>query len=276
MTNIKEILIKNNFNFAKKFGQNFITDKNFLASIVDGASVESNDEVLEIGAGAGTLTRAISEKAKKVVSYEIDNNLKPVLEESLIDCKNANVVFGDALNTDIKEIESHFENDYKIVANLPYYITTPLMFKFLEETDRVKSITVMVQKEVAERMVAKPNSKEYGALTLAIDFFGNAKIIKKVSRNMFYPVPNVDSAVIRIDIVKNKFDIEKELFLKVVKASFSMRRKTLVNNLSQSFGIDKELIKNILLKFKMNENIRGESLSTNDFVNLSKELSRHI
>lgn len=273
MKSVKEILIENNFTFAKKFGQNFITDKNFLASVVDCAEITNNDEVLEIGAGAGTLTKALSEKAKKVVSFEIDNNLKPILKENLKDIENVQVIFQDALKTDIKEIEHHFSNEFKLVANLPYYITTPLLFKFLEETDKVKSITVMVQKEVAERIVAKPNSKDYGALTIAIDFFGNAKIVKKVSRNMFYPVPNVDSAIVKIDIVKDKYKINKEDFMRVVKASFSMRRKTLINNLSQSFKLSKLELADILKQLNLNENIRGECLSTNEFVELTKKLS---
>lgn len=274
MRSVKEILIDNNFSFAKKFGQNFITDKNFLLSVVECAGITQQDEVLEIGAGAGTLTKALSEKAKKVVSFEIDENLKGVLKENLQGYDNIDLIFADALKTPIFEIEKHLCNKYKLVANLPYYITTPLIFKFLEETDKIESITIMVQKEVGERITAQNSSKDYGALTIAIDFYGNAKIVKKVSRNMFYPVPNVDSVIVKIDIVKNKYDIDKFKFMEVVKAGFAMRRKTLINNLSQGLQLDKKRIADILTKLNLNLEIRAENLTTEQFVMLTKELSK--
>ena len=272
MRSVKEILIDNNFSFSKKFGQNFITDKNFLLSVVDCAGITREDEVLEIGAGAGTLTKVLSEKAKKVVSFEIDENLKGVLKENLQGYDNIKLVFADALKTPIFEIEKHLCNKYKLVANLPYYITTPLIFKFLEETDKIESLTIMVQKEVGERITAQNSSKDYGALTIAIDFYGNAKIVKKVSRNMFYPVPNVDSVIVKIDIVKNKYDVDKFKFMEVVKAGFAMRRKTLINNLSQGLQLDKKQISDILTRLNLKLDIRAENLTTEQFVMLTKEL----
>lgn len=272
MRSVKEILIDNNFSFSKKFGQNFITDKNFLLSVVDCAGITREDEVLEIGAGAGTLTKVLSEKAKKVVSFEIDENLKGVLKENLQGYDNIKLVFADALKTPIFEIEKHLCNKYKLVANLPYYITTPLIFKFLEETDKIESFTIMVQKEVGERITAQNSSKDYGTLTIAIDFYGNAKIVKKVSRNMFYPVPNVDSVIVKIDIVKNKYDVDKFKFMEVVKAGFAMRRKTLINNLSQGLQLDKKQISDILTRLNLKLDIRAENLTTEQFVMLTKEL----
>lgn len=261
----------NNFKFNKKFGQNFIFDKNLLTAIVNDAKINNQDEVLEVGAGAGTLTKIIASKAKKVVSYEIDKNLTEILQQNLQDVENSKVVFADALKTDIKEIESHFTQDYCVVANLPYYITTPLIFKFVQETKRVKSLTIMVQKEVAVRMVSKAGDADYGVLTVVLDFYGDVKLLRNVSRNNFMPRPNVDSAIVQIQIKKNKFECNEENFLKTVKASFSMRRKTLYNNL-QTLGIEKEKILACIEKMGLNPAVRGEKLTTGEFVTLSKLL----
>ena len=191
---------------------------------------------MEIGPGAGTLTKIIAQFAKKVVSYEIDTNLKPILEENLKGVKNSQIVFSDALKADIKSIESNFDGEYKIVANLPYYITTPLIFKFVKETSKVKSMCIMVQKEVGDRLVAKSTDKDYGAISAVLDFYGDVKILRQVPRRMFVPSPNVDSCVALINFVKQKFDCNKNTFEKVVKSAFSNRRKTLANNLSKDFN----------------------------------------
>ena len=259
----------NDFKFNKKFGQNFIFDKNLLNAIVKDANVNNSSQVLEIGAGAGTLTKTISENVKKVVSFEIDENLKPILAENLKECDNVEIVFLDALKTNIHEIEKHFTGNYSIIANLPYYITTPLIFKFLEETVNVQSITIMVQKEVAERLVAQSGCKDYGIITILVDFYGNAKITRVVSRKMFTPVPNVDSAVVHIEIQKDKYNCDSKLFTKIVQSAFNMRRKTILNNLSQSFNFSKDKTKNWLCLANIDLNARAEQLKTIDYVNLT-------
>ena len=226
--------------FKKKFGQNFISDKNLLTAICEDAKVCKNDEVLEIGAGAGTLTSAISEKAKKVVSYEIDNDLESHLLG--LNLKNTKFVFGDIMNFDLQEIEEDFEGEYKMIANLPYYITTPIIFKFLNNSQKIFSLTIMVQKEVAERIVAGVGGKEYGVLSIMTSFYGEAEINRIVSRKMFYPQPNVDSAVVTIKINREKYkNIDGNKFYNFIKSAFSMRRKTLKNNLNHA-GIQKSKI----------------------------------
>ena len=268
---MKEInaLTENNFKFNKKFGQNFIFDKNLLNAIIADSGITKQDDVLEIGPGAGTLTKVIAERAKKVVSFEIDLNLKPILEQNLKDVKNSQIVFQDALKADIKEIESHFAGDYKIVANLPYYITTPLIFKFVKQTNRVKSMCIMVQKEVGERLVAKKDNQEYGSISAILDFYGNVKILRQVPRRMFVPSPNVDSCVVQIDFVKNKFNCNGEIFERVVKSAFSNRRKTLANNLSKDFNISKTQIAQLLTDNGFDAAVRGDALNTEDFVKIS-------
>ncbi|MBQ8844756.1 MAG: ribosomal RNA small subunit methyltransferase A [Clostridia bacterium] len=259
-------------NFKKKFGQNFITDKNLLAAIVKDSLIQKEDEVLEIGAGAGTLTEIISENCKKLVSYEIDLDLQDMLESK--DLPNVKFVFEDALKAPIQEIEKHFEGDYHIVANLPYYITTPLIFKFLEETDKVKSLTIMVQKEVAERMVAKTGGKDYGILTVMLNFYGSTKITRIVKRNMFTPMPDVDSALVRIDIEKDKFKgIDRKKFSSFIKGAFSMRRKTLLNNLSASLKIEKNKL--ILALDEEFLRMRAEQVSIEDFINIYNNLLKN-
>ena len=267
-----QILKDNNFKFNKAYGQNFIFDKNFLKSIVDGL-VSSNDEVLEIGTGAGTLTAMLSSHAKKVVSYEIDKNLQPILSETLKSHDNCKVIFEDIMKVDIKDIEANFEGDYIMVANLPYYITTPIIFKFLENATKLKSMAIMVQYEVAQRLTAKAGTKEYGAITPAIDYRANAKIIKRVGRHMFTPVPNVDSAIVKIDFVKNKFDIlDTHTLDETIKGVFAMRRKTLANNLKSHFHLNSDDINQICRKAKISPTTRGETLDTSSLVNLANEI----
>lgn len=265
---ILKILKDNNFDFAKKFGQNFITDTNLLKAIVNDCELLPTDEVLEIGTGAGTLTRAIAEKAEKVVSFEIDKRLTEVLAQTLGGCNNVNLHFGDIMDIPLSDIEANFKGDYKMVANLPYYITTPIIFKFLK-SKRLKSFNIMVQKEVAERITAK-SGKDYGILSIMIDFYGDAKITRIVNRNLFNPAPNVDSAIVQINL-KHKFDCDEELFSSIVHKSFAMRRKTLNNNLKQGFDLSATQIADILADYPAG--VRAEQLSTQDFVNLTNKLA---
>ena len=243
-----------------------------MKSIVDGL-VSSNDEVLEIGAGAGTLTAMLSSHAKKVVSYEIDKNLQPILNETLKSYNNCKVVFEDIMKVDIKDIEANFEGDYIMVANLPYYITTPIIFKFLENATKLKSMAIMVQYEVAQRLTAKAGTKEYGAITPAIDYRANAKIIKKVGRHMFTPVPNVDSAIVKIDFVKDKYSIlDTHILDETIKAVFGMRRKTISNNLKSHFDLSQEKIETICKNIGILPTTRGETLDTQMLVNMGNEI----
>lgn len=257
------------FETKKKFGQNFLTDKNLLSAICLDAHLENDDEVLEIGAGMGALTEVLSEFSKKVISFEIDKDLQNILESKNL--SNVKFIFEDVMNKDLKEIEELFDGRYKLVANLPYYITSPILFKFLG-SKRLKSITVMVQKEVAQRMVAKEGSKDYGVLSVSVAVYGKAQITRIVSRQMFNPVPNVDSAVVRIDI-QNDYKIEAyEHFFEFVKAIFSMRRKTLANNLSHFYNLSKSDLEKIYDIETLKK--RAEDFSPQQIVDMYKKFSK--
>ena len=274
---IKNIIRGVDFRFNKALGQNFITDANLLDAIVADSGITPSDVVVEIGTGAGTLTRAIAKVAKKVYSFEVDRNLEAVLALSLQGVENAEVVFRDVLKMSDEQLEAIVGKKFKVVANLPYYITTPLAMRFIESTLEVESITIMVQKEVALRFVAKPNTPDYSAITLAIEMAGEAQITRNVSRTMFYPSPNVDSAVVRIDVDRNKLDGENVALLhKLVRSSFAMRRKTLANNLSVAFKIDKQTAAQIIVDAGFSPMVRGEALSLDDYKKLSKSLEKII
>lgn len=274
---IKDIIRGVDFRFNKALGQNFITDANLLDAIVADSGITPSDVVVEIGTGAGTLTRAIAKVAKKVYSFEVDRNLEAVLALSLQGVENAEVVFRDVLKMSDEQLEAIVGKKFKVVANLPYYITTPLAMRFIESTLEVESITIMVQKEVALRFVAKPNTPDYSAITLAIEMAGEAQITRNVSRTMFYPSPNVDSAVVRIDVDRNKLDGENVALLhKLVRSSFAMRRKTLANNLSVAFKIDKQTATQIIGDAGFSPMVRGEALSLDDYKKLSKSLEKII
>ena len=274
---IKDIIRGVDFRFNKVLGQNFITDANLLDAIVADSGITPSDVVVEIGTGAGTLTRAIAKVAKKVYSFEVDRNLEAVLALSLQGVENAEVVFRDVLKMSDEQLEAIVGKKFKVVANLPYYITTPLAMRFIESTLEVESITIMVQKEVALRFVAKPNTPDYSAITLAIEMAGEAQITRNVSRTMFYPSPNVDSAVVRIDVDRNKLDGENVALLhKLVRSSFAMRRKTLANNLSVAFKIDKQTAAQIIGDAGFSPMVRGEALSLDDYKKLSKSLEKII
>lgn len=274
---IKDIIRGVDFRFKKALGQNFITDANLLDAIVADSGINGDDTIVEIGTGAGTLTRAIAKVAKKVYSFEVDRNLQPVLALSLQGVDNAEVIFRDVLKMKDDELKSVVGDSFKVVANLPYYITTPLAMRFIESTLDVKSVTIMVQKEVALRFVAKPNTADYSAITLAIEMAGNAQITRNVSRNMFFPSPNVDSAVVRIDIDRTKLDGENAPLLhKLVRSSFAMRRKTLANNLSVAFQIDKQEAGKLIEEAGFSPMVRGEALSLDDYKKLTKTLETRI
>lgn len=250
-------------NFKKKFGQNFISDKNLLSAICSDSDVDKTAEVLEIGAGAGTLTEEISKLAKKVVSFEIDSDLQQHL--SSLNLHNTKFIFDDVMNYETSEIEKMFDGGYKIIANLPYYITTPIIFKFLNEAENLESLTIMVQKEVAERIVAGVGGKDYGVLSIMIKFFGEAKITRIVSRKMFYPQPNVDSAVVKIEIQRDKYKkVDKTKFYKFIQTVFSMRRKTLKNNLLHG-GISEEKVAQIAPEKLV---ARGETFNLDELIDI--------
>lgn len=268
--NVKDILNDNGFTFSKRFGQNFLTDTNLLSAIVSDASVTESDLVLEIGAGAGTLTAALAAKAKHVVAYEIDARLRPVLERTLAGYDNVEVIYEDFMQADVAYLRERFASA-KVVANLPYYVTTPILMRLLEESIG-ESITVTVQKEVADRLTAAPDTKDYGSITVKIDLVGKATMCRVVGRNLFYPVPNVDSAVVRIDRIPDQYgDRYPALSARLARAAFAMRRKTLVNNLL-SVGVPRAVAEAALSSMGLPLAVRGETLSARQFVALSAAL----
>ena len=273
MSELREVLQKHGFRFKKQFGQNFISDGNLLDSIVTAAGVTKDTTVVEIGCGAGTLTRAIAEQANRVYAFDIDTDLQPVLAETLAGLENVEVIFRDFNKIDLKEFEQEID-EYLVVANLPYYITTPLVTKLLEESEKAQGLSIMVQEEVAERFCAKENTPEYGSITAAIALKGSAKIVKRVSRNLFYPRPNVDSAVVRIDFERGRVQVKSETaYRQTVKCAFLNRRKTLENNLVNFFSISREKAKEALNQAGIDEKARGETLSPQKFAILADTLT---
>ena len=268
---VKEVLASQGFRFKKQFGQNFITDTNLLTAIADGAGIGADSTVVEIGCGAGTLTSVLAKRAKRVVAFEVDRDLKSVLAVTLAGLDNAEVVFRDFLKVNMREFERDMP-PYTVVANLPYYITTPLIMKFMEEAEKCLSLTVMVQEEVAERFCAQAGTADYGAVTANIALRGVCRIIKRVSRNMFMPRPNVDSAVVRIDIADGNVAVkDAALYKKVVRAAFASRRKTLENNLMQAFSLKREDVRGVLTACGIGAMARGEELSPEGFARLADE-----
>ncbi|MCR4647561.1 MAG: 16S rRNA (adenine(1518)-N(6)/adenine(1519)-N(6))-dimethyltransferase RsmA [Lachnospiraceae bacterium] len=278
-SNTREILEKYDLTAKKKFGQNFLIDSNILEKIVKSADITKEDTVLEIGPGIGTLTQYLCEAAGKVICVEIDRGMIPVLEDTLSDYENVTVVNEDVLKVDIRKLlEEHGSKTAKVVANLPYYITTPIIMGLLESDAPIESITVMIQKEVAQRMQEGPGSKDYGALSLAVAFYSDAQVKMTVSPNCFIPRPNVDSAVIRLDkLQKPKVTVkDKDLMFRIIKGAFEQRRKTLVNALSHScsYKTEKSRIEDALTEMGKNTNIRGEELTLEEFAILSDILSK--
>ena len=264
-----ELVKKYNFKFSKSLGQNFLIDDSVPRDIVAGAEVDSEDLVIEIGPGVGTLTAQLLKKAKKVVAIELDNDLIPILEQELGDNPNFTLIHNDALKVDFNEVIGD-EKRVKLVANLPYYVTTPIIVKLLKDGYNFKSLTIMIQKEVAERMNAEPGNKDYGALSLLVQYYCNTSIVRKVPPACFIPRPKVDSIVIRLDKLseaKVKVDNEK-LFFDIIRNSFNMRRKTLWNGV-KSIGPAKEKLELAFEKAGVDPKRRGETLSIQEFANLA-------
>nr|UWI50028.1 16S rRNA (adenine(1518)-N(6)/adenine(1519)-N(6))-dimethyltransferase RsmA [Clostridioides difficile] len=276
----KEVVQKHNFKFSKSLGQNFLIDSNIIDKILDGARVTEGDNIIEVGPGIGTLTREMGKVAEKVVAIEIDRNLIPILKDTLSDLENIEVINQDILKVDIQELVKDKLNGgpVKLVANLPYYITTPIVMKFLEENIPVTDIVVMVQKEVADRMNAVPSTKDYGALSIAVQYYCETEIVAKAPRHMFIPQPNVDSTVIGLHVrTEKKYDVHnEEIFFKTVKASFGQRRKTLLNSLGGLGFLNKNEIREILKEANIDEKRRGETLSIEEFAVLSNIVNTKV
>ncbi len=280
--NTIEVLQKYRFNFQKKFGQNFLIDTHVLDKIIDASGVTEDDFVLEIGPGIGTMTQYLCERAREVVAVEIDKNLIPILSDTLKNYSNVTVINEDILKLDICKLaeEKNQEKPIKVVANLPYYITTPIIMGLFESHVPIDSITIMVQKEVAERMQEGPGSKEYGALSLAVQYYAKPEIVANVPPNCFMPRPNVGSAVIRLTRhEKPPVEVEDEkLMFRIIRASFNQRRKTLANGLNNSpeIHLPKEVIQESIVSLGVPENIRGEALSLEQFAELSNEIGQRM
>lgn len=269
---IKEILNHHGFTMTKSLGQNFLIDGNTVRGIVDGAGISKEDRILEIGPGIGTLTEELALRGKSVLAIEKDQRLKPILDETMADYDNVEILFSDVLKLDIKEEwEKRFgEDPVHIVANLPYYVTTPILGALFDLDLNLKTLTVMVQKEVAERMCANPGKKDYGALSLFIRYHSQPEIIRQVPNSVFIPRPKVDSAVVFMEVKEKDPALEKEKFFRIVKAAFSKRRKTILNALSTyGFSIDKQEIRDILNRANIDSIRRAETLSLTDFIVLS-------
>lgn len=263
------------FSFKKGFGQNFLTDADVLLSIAEAAGSEG---VLEIGPGFGTLTAVLGNRAKKVVSIEIDRTLEPVLKTTLAGFDNIKIHFADVMKTDLEKlINEEFPGmSLSVAANLPYYVTSPILMKLLEEKLPFENIVVMVQKEVAERIVAKPGTKDYGALTLAVSYYADAEIITTVPAESFVPAPKVDSAVVSMKLLKEPpIDAPEKDYFRLVKASFAQRRKTMLNALSNAgFYGSKDDIKAVLESLGYDSNLRGETLSMKEFSEIAKRFTK--
>lgn len=274
----KEVVNKHNFKFSKSLGQNFLIDDNVIDRILEGARLSETDRIIEVGPGIGTLTREMGKVAENLVAIEIDKTLIPILKETLADLDNVEVVNEDILKVDVQGLINEKLNGgpVKLVANLPYYITTPIVMKFLEEDIPVTDIVVMVQKEVADRMNAKPSTKDYGALSVAVQYYCDTEIVAKAPRHMFVPQPNVDSIVIGLHVRDEKKYVvdNEEIFFKTVKASFGQRRKTLLNSLGGLGFLSKDQIREALQAANIDEKRRGETLSIDEFANLSNEINK--
>ena len=267
---LKKIIRESGFKFNKRFGQNFIESEILLEKIVELSGVTEKDKVVEIGVGGGTLTRALSQKAKFVYGFEIDKNLQPVLQKSLSGVENVEIIFKDFMKENLSELEKEIGEEYVVVANLPYYITSPIVMRFIEEAEFCRRIVVMVQREVAFRFCARPATADYGAITAAIGLWGDAAIILDVDRTNFYPQPNVDSAVVRIDkFYEDRGVIDKKVYRDIVRIAFSSRRKTLVNNMMNYVKISRKKAENILKESGIDISVRGETLSVGDFTRLA-------
>lgn len=277
----KKIVEKYGFSFKKNFGQNFLVDERVLGKIVSSAEISKDDVVIEVGPGIGTLTQALAKEAYKVVAVEIDTTLVPILGELLSDFDNIEIINEDILKVDVNAIaEKYPDKKIKMVANLPYYITTPIIMNVLENHIPVESITVMIQKEVAYRMKAQPSTKDYGSLSLAVQYYCEPYLVANVPQNCFMPRPNVDSAVIKLTVMdKPKVQVNNEKFMfEFIKAAFSQRRKTLVNCIFSSglLTLSKDEIGKMLNGLSYDERVRGESLTLEDYGKITDEAEKYI
>lgn len=267
------------FKFSKSLGQNFLTDKNIIDKIVDGAQIGPEDTVIEIGPGIGVITSEAAGQAKKVIAIEIDKTLIPILDKTLAEHDNIKIVNEDVLKLDInKLIEEEGAQGVKIMGNLPYYITTPIIMKILEEEVKADSITIMMQKEVADRIKAIPGSKIYGALSVAVQYYCTVEKVADVPRSVFVPQPNVDSVVLRLNIRDEKpvEVLDRKLFFDCVKAGFGQRRKTLLNSLQGVKGADKAIITESLGAAKIDPARRAETLTIEEFGRISNEVYKRL
>ena len=277
----KAVLNRYPFVFQKKFGQNFLIDPHVLDKIINAAEITKEDCVIEIGPGIGSVTQALIDNAGKVISIEIDDQLIPILTEQFGGCENFRLIHKDVLKVDLHKLiaEESPNRRIKVVANLPYYITTPIIMMLLEHNLPIESITVMVQKEVADRMASGPGSKQYGAITVAMKYYCDTYLVANVPQNCFMPRPNVDSAVIKLTLHHEPIvDInDEEQLLKIIKAAFSQRRKTLLNTLGSNgnLGLSKEEIKNVLDESGIGASTRGETLSLDDYAMLSNYIDNY-
>ena len=267
----KDVVEKHGFKFSKSLGQNFLIDDNVIDRILQGARLSEGDRIIEVGPGIGTLTREMGKVADKVVAIEIDKTLIPILRETLGEFDNIEVVNQDILKVDVEQLvkEKLDGGPVKLVANLPYYITTPIVMKFLEENIPVTDIVVMVQKEVADRMNAQPSTKDYGALSVAVQYYCDTEIVAKAPRHMFIPQPNVDSTVIGLHV-------REERKYPVDKAAFGQRRKTLLNALGGLGFLSKDEIKEVLAMANIDEKRRGETLSIEEFATLANAVNTKV
>ncbi|MBR4581697.1 MAG: 16S rRNA (adenine(1518)-N(6)/adenine(1519)-N(6))-dimethyltransferase RsmA [Lachnospiraceae bacterium] len=274
-----QVLDKYNFNFRKNFGQNFLIDDHILTKIVDAAEITKDDCVLEIGPGIGTMTQYLCERAGKVIAVEIDNSLIPILEDTLSEYDNVTILNQDILKVNIPELAEKYNGGrpIKVVANLPYYITTPIVMGLFESHVPLASITVMVQKEVAERMQTGPGSKDYGALSLAVAYYSKAEVVAVVSPNCFIPRPKVESSVIRMTVhEKSPVSVcDEALLFSIIRATFNQRRKTLVNSLSNANlpGVTKDKVREALVQMGKPETVRGETFTLEEFAMLTNLLN---
>jgi len=276
--NTKELIKKYGIKLTKSLGQNFLTDSNVVSRIVDTAEITEDDLVIEIGPGIGSMTGELASRAGRVIAVEIDKHLIPALEDNLKDFSNLEIINEDIMKVSVKAVTENRQNmRLKVVANLPYYITTPIIMKLLEEDNDIELMVFIVQKEVAQRMVAKPGGKDYGALSVAVQYYAQPEKVFDVPPHCFIPQPEVDSTIVKLKKNKKPPVIlkDKDMFFKVVKAAFGQRRKTLLNALANSEALSrsKEEVREILSAVNIDENTRGETLSMEQFAALANEFS---
>ena len=268
---VKEIIDLYDFNFKKSLGQNFLIDKNFVDKIVDVADI-GNQNVLEIGPGIGTITYEMAKVAKKVVAVEIDQNLIPILDQNLDEFENTLVINEDILKVDLKKlVEKEFAGEnFKVVSNLPYYITTPIIEMLITSNLPCTDMTIMVQKEVGQRMLADEKDKEYSSLSVFVKFYSEAKFLVNLSKSVFMPQPKIDSTILNLRLRLYDDKVNKKLLFKLVRAGFNKRRKTILNSLSDVAS--KDDLRLVFAKLDLKENLRAENLSLDDYINLANEL----